>query len=401
MARWLVRGLVLAAAVALLLPWNVWPSTPLLPPSLSVYVALGAVIAARSVGLVALLALPVLLVVLVKRRWFCRWMCPTGLLLDVAGGTNPSARSRFVRAPSLGVWIALLTFGGAVVGYPLFAWLDPLALFAGLVHGVGRWPPEPAVVAYALALPAILLLSHFWPNLWCMKLCPLGATQDLLAVRRRPCKKSAEASDEPAPTVARGGWQVGRRGLLALGAGGLAGFFTRRRSRGGEAAALRPPGSVDESRFTGMCVRCGNCVAVCPTRILQPDWGQHGVAGLLAPVVQFDEGYCREDCRRCNQVCPSGAIQRLSLPEKQAAAIGLAVVDMSICLMSDDHECSICRNHCPYEAISAVFSEKEYTMTVVVSAAKCPGCGACEVACPVMPTKAIRVVPCGYQPPTT
>ena len=66
---------------------------------------------------------------------------------------------------------------------------------------------------------------------------------------------------------------------------------------------------------------------------------------------------------------------------------------MDLCLLGDDRECSVCRNRCPYEAIRLVFSEEEYTLTPVVDLDRCPGCGACEAACPTQPTKAIVVEP--------
>jgi len=108
---------------------------------------------------------------------------------------------------------------------------------------------------------------------------------------------------------------------------------------------------------------------------------------LLTPAVHFDDEYCREDCVRCMEVCPSGALQ---LVEKTQVRIGLPRVDMDVCFAGQDHECSVCRNRCPYDAISVVFAEADYSMTPTVDPDKCTGCGACEVACPV---KAIVVFP--------
>ena len=66
---------------------------------------------------------------------------------------------------------------------------------------------------------------------------------------------------------------------------------------------------------------------------------------------------------------------------------------MDLCLLGDDRECAMCRNWCPYEAIRYVFSETEYTLIPEIDANRCPGCGACQVACPTKPTKAIIIRP--------
>jgi ferredoxin-type protein NapF len=154
---------------------------------------------------------------------------------------------------------------------------------------------------------------------------------------------------------------------------------------------VRPPGAREEPGFLGVCIRCGNCVRACPARIIEPDLAPRGIAGLLAPVLHFRDDYCREDCTRCMDVCPSGALARLSLQQKRLRPLGLARVDMRVCLLSDDQECAICRNRCPYEAIAIAFSEADYSVTPQIDSQKCPGCGACEAACPTSPVKAIVV----------
>ncbi len=151
-----------------------------------------------------------------------------------------------------------------------------------------------------------------------------------------------------------------------------------------------PPGAIDESQFTGVCLRCGNCARSCPSGIIRPDLGEQGVAGFLTPVLRFDKDYCREDCHQCTQVCPNGALRRMSLEEKQAAPIGLAEVDMDTCIINEA-SCSLCIGVCPYEAILEDWDEEGYETTIVVDASKCPGCGACEVSCPTEPHKAIVV----------
>ncbi len=149
---------------------------------------------------------------------------------------------------------------------------------------------------------------------------------------------------------------------------------------------------MDERTLKGLCTRCGNCVRSCPHDIIQRDTGQHGLASILTPLLSFAKDYCREDCIRCTQVCPSGALVSVGLDKKAHTHIGLAQVDMTVCLLGEDRECSACMRWCPYNAIRYVFSEAEYTLVPVIDTTKCNGCGACEVACPTSPRKAISVL---------
>jgi len=82
----------------------------------------------------------------------------------------------------------------------------------------------------------------------------------------------------------------------------------------------------------------------------------------------------------------------VDLDAKARTRIGLARVDMQLCLLGEDRECSACMRWCPYSAIRYVFSEEEYTLVPRIDADKCNGCGACEAACPTSPQKAIKVL---------
>jgi len=72
---------------------------------------------------------------------------------------------------------------------------------------------------------------------------------------------------------------------------------------------------------------------------------------------------------------------------------GLGIGDLNVCLLGEDREYAECLRWCPYEAIRYVFSEASYTLTPVIDTEKCTGCGACEMACPTKPDKAIVIVP--------
>ena len=394
--RYVIRCCALAAAVVLLSGVLPWSSAPLVVPSLSTYVLICGPIATRTVGLAALVGLPVLLIVLVRRRWFCRYLCPVGLMAEQVSRLRPLGKSKARLIPPLGRWIVLITLGGACLGYPLFLWMDPLAIFSGL------FSPGWAGGVSAAVVGVVLLISLLLPGGWCLRICPLGATQELLALPRRLFKQQkrqgihADENQQPVCTQARdveipiaedGKLPIlTRRSVIStiagaacigLGAKWAAAMTGYRRQR-----PLRPPGAVDEGRFSGLCIRCGNCIRACPARIIRADQKSLGIAGFLTPVLDFKEDYCREDCNQCTTVCPSGAITRLPLDEKQHAPIGVAKIDTSICLLAEDRECDQCARICPYQAVQIVWSQEEYISLPVIDPQKCPGCGACAMICP-------------------
>ncbi|MEN6575226.1 MAG: 4Fe-4S dicluster domain-containing protein [Phycisphaerales bacterium] len=378
--RWLVRTLCLLAAVLAL-----WPILPVataaaLVPALSPFVAVSAILTTWGLPMMVWLGL---IVVLVRRRLFCRWVCPVGLCMDGASRLGRRLGRRTGSFPRLGPWIVLFTLGGACLGYPFLLWLDPLARFAGLFD-LGSRGPTLGVVFSMVTFLAMLAISFRWPNAWCGCVCPLGAFQDLLSLVFQSLRSLVRR--KPAAGL------LPRRMLLGAVAGAafaaVTGPSRRRMSR-----PLRPPGAVDEPAFVGLCTRCGNCVRACPSGIIERDLGGNGWAGLLTPVLSFHRDYCREDCVRCAQACPSGALKRVPQAKKGAVRLGLPRVDMSLCLLGEDRECSLCRSRCPYDAVRYVFSEADYTLTPQIDPDKCNGCGACEAACPTSPHKAIIVFP--------
>lgn len=397
------RWAVLVAAVAL-----AWPrptgdaATAVLLPALSPLVALGSILATRTAGVLVLLALPVLALASLFPRWFCRHGCPAGLLQESLERFHPAAPARPARGPEVGTWLVALTLGGAVLGYPLFLWLDPLALFNGFVSA-WRGPVVAANLLAGLGLPLLLLFSLVRPRLWCRRLCPLGATQELLAWPRawlrgrrgRPApsppavSKVSTPSESSAPGT-RYGPPLARR-LFVGGCVGAAGAWFVQATGGRTAPPLRPPGSLPEDRFRGVCIRCGNCAAACPSKIIQPDFGLSGVGGLLTPRLGFEADYCREDCCRCGRVCPSGAIARLSLPEKRRRVIGPAQLNPDTCLLANGRECTACLRACPFGALAMHSADGGFSSEPRVDATRCTGCGACEAICPVRPHRAIRV----------
>ena len=208
-------------------------------------------------------------------------------------------------------------------------------------------------------------------------------------IGRVPRRVTVSSSGQTRPKV---GLRLSRRVVLGVLAG-LGFAAATRNARTSTPRPLRPPGALDDEWFVGLCIRCGNCVRACPTEIIHPAPGAHGIAALLSPVLDFTADYCREDCTLCTEVCPSGALTRLTSAEKPAVRIGLPQIDMNVCLLGDDLDCTVCRTWCPYEAIRYVFCDDPdvYTLVPQIDREKCNGCGACEVKCPTRPVKAIVV----------
>lgn len=386
--RLLVRLVCLIGAVLCLLPIRDKDALLAIVPALSSFVAVTSILAAKTFQPILGLGLVAGLVALCWHRWFCRWACPMGLCLDGASCLGRRLKRKPCQAMSIGRWLFALTLGGAILGYPLFLWCDPLALFSGVFLLTEQHQLLAGAVSF-LFVTLLLIFSLLWPHVWCRGLCPLGAFQDLLSIMSRSVR-SVLRSKTDLPDCDYSGHPVARRTVLGLLLGATSASILRLTGCK-PLRPLRPPGAVDELTFKGLCTRCGNCIRSCPHDIIRIDTGQYGFVGILTPVLTFDENYCREDCTRCTWVCPSGALVGVALDNKPDIQIGMAQVDMNLCLLGEDHECSACMRWCPYNAIRYVFSEAEYMLVPVIDAGKCNGCGACEVACPTSPCKAIRV----------
>ena len=380
------RGIrILAFFVAALLALQVlpWRDAARGFLGLSPVLGFGGALAARAATPWLLLGLPVLALAFFRSRWFCRYLCPTGFAAELAGRLNPRARGRFARWPNAGRVLLAILLGGAACGVPLFVWLDPLAIFNGF-FAAWRVPLAGSSFALAAGFPLILLLSVFAPNAWCQKLCPLGAAQDLAARLRR----AAARQDNAAPEKTFG-LDLSRREFLGAAAGGAAALALRR-TAAGRHPPIRPPGARPEDRFAGLCARCGACLRACPYGILKPDLGAGGVAGLLAPKIDYSKAHCFEYCHECTKVCPTGAIERLALETKRNLAIGLAEIDRKKCIAWEYGQyCMVCHEFCPYLAIDS--TERNGVECPTVKPEMCRGCGACQVNCPALPDKAIVV----------
>lgn len=381
--RW-IRGTCFLAAALLALQMLPWRESVLVFASLSPLLSLLGALASRTATVWTLLGLPVLAIVAFRSRWFCRYVCPVGFAAEGIGRLNPKGRGKFAKWPSLGQGLFWILLGSAACGYPLFIWLDPLSIFNGF-FAAWRVPLTGASFAFAAGFPLVLLLSFVFPQAWCHRICPLGGAQDALSsLRRKWTARRHPATEEKTFRLA-----LSRREFLGAAAGGAAALALRR-TAAGQPPLLRPPGARPEDQFAGLCARCGACIRACPYQILRPDLGAGGLAGLLAPTIDYSKAHCFEYCNECTQVCPTGAIERLALEAKRNRAIGLAEIRREKCIAWEYGQyCMVCHEFCPYLAIDSV--QRNGVECPVVKPDMCRGCGACQVNCPALPDKAIVV----------
>ena len=156
--------------------------------------------------------------------------------------------------------------------------------------------------------------------------------------------------------------------------------------------AILPPGSESARHFAQHCTACQLCVSVCPNGVLRPSTD---LLKLMQPEMSYERGYCRPECTKCSEVCPTGAIRLVDRAEKSSIQIGHAVWVKANCVpLTDNVECGNCARHCPTGAITMIPSDAANPQSLKIPAVdteRCIGCGACENLCPSRPFSAIYV----------
>jgi polyferredoxin len=307
------------------------------------------------------------------------------------------------------------------------------------------------------------LVANWWiPRFFCRVVCPLGALLGIFSkfalwrIDRDPvrctdcdlCLKSCEGASDPHKDLRKSECfvclnciedcphdalsfrflprkasevalpEVGRRQLILAGVFGAIFFPMARRSgavqKNFSKYVIRPPGSVAEDEFLRRCIKCDQCIRVCPTNVLQPSLFEAGVEGLWTPIMISKMGWCELNCTLCSQVCPTGAIREISIAEKLGTGpfegkgpikTGTAFYNQGRCLpWAMDTSCVVCEEVCPVSP-KAIFTRNveivdRWGATLqlkrpYIDAEKCIGCGICEHECPVKDDPAVYVTAIG------
>ncbi|OGP72873.1 MAG: [Fe-S]-binding protein, partial [Deltaproteobacteria bacterium RBG_13_58_19] len=357
---------------------------------------------------------------------FTGWLARRGLDLNARVEAN---RPR--RLQSFKHYLLVFLLGLALMGSVQTGVFDPLPLVYRSVNlvlipladvGPGVVSGGPRFYASAWLFGAVFLgvvgLNLTLPRFFCRFLCPLGALFGLLTRFTpwrigktagacgdcRTCEEYCEGAclpsgkligsecvlcfnclDRcPAGRVTFAGkasasgevWlpDLTRRGLIIAGAGLFLASLWEIGALGGanrDPNLIRPPGALDEERFLTRCIRCGQCMRICPTNIIQPALLEAGIQGLWTPMVNYRIGRsgCTPNCIACGQVCPTAAIHPLSLEERQGVGefaaqgpirMGTAFVDRGRCLpWAMDRPCLVCHELCPVSP-KAIFTRTAF-----------------------------------------
>lgn len=309
----------------------------------------------------------------------------------------------------------------------------------------------------ALIFLAIIVANRLYTRFWCRAICPLGALLGFLAgFSIFGLKKNEEAcdscnkcllhcqggdnphkelphhrsechlclnclSDCPHDALSFGFFenrqkyrarpQLTRRKMIFAGLAGILTVPVLRSATGSSYKTrpklIRPPGSLPEDKFLARCIRCGQCMKICPTNAIHPVLLEAGWESIFTPYLIPVIGYCEYNCVLCGHSCPTGAIQPLTIEMKNGlsgskpVSIGTAFVDRGRCLpWAYDKECIVCEEWCPTspkavklktETIETADGRRLTLRRPYIDAELCIGCGACEYACPVQGSKAVYV----------
>ena len=396
-----------------------------------------------------------LIITLLFGRTYCSVICPLGVMQDIyswLGGKFKKNRFSYVKEHKwlrygvLALFVICLIIGFA----PVTTLLAPYSTYGRIVTSFYMRNVTVSIIAWVVML-VLGVLAFLYGRAYCNSICPVGTILSffsrfsLFKVRIDEskcthcglCEKNCKAraidsktrtidysrcvvcgdcidkchgkalkytAQKSAPEVSCEPDQ-GRRSFLvgtAIATGTAAMAQAQMKVDGGLAVItekqapkretpLTPPGSISARHMQKHCTACQLCVSACPNHVLRPSTDLNR---FMQPTMSFEIGYCRPECTRCSQVCPSGAIKPITKEEKTAIHAGHAVWVKDNCVvLTDGVSCGNCARHCPTGAIQMVEYQHngQTVMVPAVNESRCIGCGACENLCPSRPFSAIYV----------
>ncbi len=364
-----------------------------------------------------LLFLAVTGLTLIFGRIYCSTLCPLGILQEIF--TYLSRKKVALKNHPHKYFIAALVFGFLIGGSALFfKYIDPFTIFGTIFSFSVSGSIFSIRTIGLLAAIAIFALVIFKKRFFCTNICPVGAILGLISkfsllkikidtdkcascgicenvcpsgcisVKEKSvdnetcikclrcmdqCKKDAIGykTEKPEFKPKRRDFIISASVFALFSAAAIAGMKFVKVTGKKIKEIILPAGSVNTNRMENKCLNCNLCVENCPTKILEKANNEFGAVHINYNGGSFGEKYCDYDCKKCGDVCPSGAIKRMKLERKQRTRIAMAVLNSEKCTT-----CRLCIQRCPTFAI-----HQDENMKVVIDSDKCIGCGQCKAFC--------------------
>lgn len=181
-------------------------------------------------------------------------------------------------------------------------------------------------------------------------------------------------------------------GILGLALGGgifLSPYLHAKENR------LRPPGAVTEDKFLALCIKCGQCLQVCPYHSIKLADFAKGV-GVGTPYIDANERGCYAcSAVPCVLACPSGALDH-HCEKPQDIHMGIAVLEhKKSCLAVSNTPVPKGFNSKMHDFVSSVRNKNELEDKVLKKLDEFEGkeCTLCADMCPIPnPLSAIAMV---------
>jgi len=142
---------------------------------------------------------------------------------------------------------------------------------------------------------------------------------------------------------------------------------------------IRPPGALPEGQFRATCIGCGVCLNLCHTLKYNSIALARGWRNFGTPFIKDMRDYPCTLCMECPKFCPTRALQPILIEE---ARMGMAMINLTLCLGWNGDVCLSCSKACPLGAIIFDFHPSDWGNQPLINE-KCKGCGLCLKHCPV------------------